>query len=311
MLDSVDEVITYDVPWIKTVNTSGPESLYHLVDILKKKQFDAAVIFTVFSQNPLPAALTTYLAGIPQRMAYCRENPYELLTHWVPDKEPYSMIRHQVERDLYLASQTGACIKHKEITLMVEEEWKLNATKKLRSLGLRTEEPWIILHPGVSEKKRQYPADKWISIGKRLTKEQGLQLIITGTATEKSLCQSIASGIEHRAINAAGIFSLKEFTALVKMSSLVLSVNTGTVHIASAVQTPVIVLYAMTNPQHTPWMVENKVFHFPVEPGLRSSNEVLKFLQQQYDDVEIEWPDETKIVEAALEMLREEHASLR
>mgnify|MGYP003350186482 CR=1 FL=1 len=62
----------------------------------------AAVIFTVYSQNPLPAALFATWAGIPLRLAYCRENPYALLTDWVPEPEPESFIRHEVQRQIDL-----------------------------------------------------------------------------------------------------------------------------------------------------------------------------------------------------------------
>jgi hypothetical protein len=65
---------------------------------ISEKKFDAAVIFTVYSQNPLPTVMLAYLAGIPKRLAYCRENPYQLLTDWVPDQEPYTLIKHQVRQ---------------------------------------------------------------------------------------------------------------------------------------------------------------------------------------------------------------------
>ena len=59
-----------------------------MVRKLRARRFDGAVIFCVFSQNPLPAAFLCHLADIPLRLAYCRENPYKILTHWIPDPEP-------------------------------------------------------------------------------------------------------------------------------------------------------------------------------------------------------------------------------
>ena len=55
------------------------------IETLRSYAFDAAVIFTTYTQNPLPTALMLYLANIPLRLAHCRENPYQLLTHWVRD----------------------------------------------------------------------------------------------------------------------------------------------------------------------------------------------------------------------------------
>jgi ADP-heptose:LPS heptosyltransferase len=73
-----------------------------MIDQLRRRDFDAAVIFTVYSQSPLPAALLCYLADIPLRLAYCRENPYQLLTDWVHEVEPEQYILHEVQRHLNL-----------------------------------------------------------------------------------------------------------------------------------------------------------------------------------------------------------------
>src|SRR5687767_12078421 len=62
----IDEVLVWDAPWVKN---EGPqaESISHLIALLKSKKFDASVIFTVFSQNPLPAAMLLMMAEIPER----------------------------------------------------------------------------------------------------------------------------------------------------------------------------------------------------------------------------------------------------
>src|SRR5206468_719409 len=89
LVPEIDYVITYEAPWMKATpqrHTAATE--YAMATQLRAARFDAAVIFTVYSQNPLPAALLCYMAGIPLRAAHCHENPYQLLTHWVPDPEP-------------------------------------------------------------------------------------------------------------------------------------------------------------------------------------------------------------------------------
>ena len=68
-------------------------------------RFDAAVIFTVCTQSALPAALLCRLAGIPLRLAHCRENPYGLLTDWVPERDVIGDgMRHEVARQLALVA---------------------------------------------------------------------------------------------------------------------------------------------------------------------------------------------------------------
>ncbi|HJU06217.1 MAG TPA: hypothetical protein VJ692_13795, partial [Nitrospiraceae bacterium] len=97
LMPEIDEVIVYEAPWMKATahrHTSRPD--LEMADRLRHEAFDAAVIFTVYSQNPLPAAFLCYLADIPLRLASCRENPYQLLTNWVRETEPDTCLRHEV-----------------------------------------------------------------------------------------------------------------------------------------------------------------------------------------------------------------------
>jgi len=107
---SLDDVIVYDAPWIQRANGADDERQgdLRIVDELARRRFDAAVIFTVCTQSALPAALMCRLAGIPLRLAHSRENPYELLTNWVPDAEVCaSGMRHEVMRQLDLVRSVG------------------------------------------------------------------------------------------------------------------------------------------------------------------------------------------------------------
>ncbi|WP_254448472.1 glycosyltransferase family 9 protein [Spirosoma rhododendri] len=74
----------------------------------------------------------------------------------------------------------------------------------------------------------------------------------------------------------AGQLDLPEFCGLIALAPLLISNNTGPVHIAAAVNTPVVVAYAKTNPQHTPWMVPSKVLYVEVARHLRSRNVLLQ-----------------------------------
>ncbi len=281
-IPEINEVLTFDVPWVKTSNASFGPDFFSLVEVLKEKQFDAAVVFTVFSQNPMPAIMLAYLADIPLRLALCRENPYQLLTNWVPDEEPYTFIKHQVERDLDLVATVGARTSNDHLSIQIPDAWE-PTKKKLHKNSINLQKPWMILHPGVSEPKRQYPIKNWIEVGKKLILDFGYQLLLTGSSAEKQLTDEIQQGIGTNAFSIAGLLNLDELICLIKEAPLLLSVNTGPVHIAAATQTPVVVLYAQTNPQHTPWKTRSKVLYFEVPEALRSKNEVLKFVQKQQE----------------------------
>lgn len=303
MIPSIDEVIPCDVSWVKSDFEPTGETFFNMVNLLRSKGFDSAVIFTVFSQNPLPAAMLTWLADIPRRLAYCRENPYKLLTYWVPEQEPYSFMRHQVKRDLALVSNIGASVKSDMLEISLPHHSWHFVQQKLSAAGVDINKPWLILHPGVSEEKRKYPASLWVEAGKKIVDALRHQVIITGSADEMVLTKNIATAIGKGAFSCGGLFTLDEFVMAVNQAPLVITVNTVTAHLAAATQTKVVVLYAMTNPQHTPWRATGKILPFTVAPHLQSRNEILRFANNVCCKGPLPLPSPDEIVQAAYELL--------
>jgi len=301
-MSEVDETITFDLPWVKTNEITESDSIQYLVDALKLRRFDAAVIFTVYSQNPLPTAMLAYMAGIPKVLAYCRENPYGLLTDWIPDEEPHRFIRHQVRRDFDLVKAVGANPFCENLCLHVNDVWS-SVARKLEKSGARTDQPWLIVHTGVSEPKRQYPFDLWVETCRRIIDELHSQVLLTGSASEKQLTDQLQREIGEGSYSIAGLLDMEEFICLVQHSPMMVSVNTGTVHIAAAVRTPVVVLYAQTNPQHTPWRVPCKVLQFPVAEEAQSKNEVIQYVNRKLYNEPIGMPTPDDIILAVKELL--------
>ena len=290
----INNLIVYDASWVKSNQPGDTDAFYKVIEDIKSQNFDAAIIFTVYSQNPMPSIMLAYLAGIPLRLAYCRENPYNLLTDWIPDKEPYTTVQHQVCRDLQLVQSVGAFTKNNHLSISAREsEWPC-LHQKLLQCGVNPALPWIVFHPGVSEEKRKYPVPYWIETGRKITQRYGAQILITGTEPEKKLGDQIQAGIGVSSFSIAGKLNLEEFILLIKKSPLIISVNTSTIHIAAATQTAVIVLYALTNPQHTPWKATGKVLWYDVPESLRSKNEVVRFVQDHLhpQNAEMIKPDE-------------------
>lgn len=287
-IKEIDEVLVFDLPWVKLHAAMDQAACKELIERIRAYSFDAAVVFTVCSQNPLPTVMLAYLAGIPKRLSYCRENPYGLLTDWIPDPEPYQTIRHQVRRDLDLVAAVGAASSSEQLSLHYSRESWASAQSKLNRENIPCIKPFIILHTGVSEKKREYPKEYWIELGQKIADAVHLPMLLTGVAVEKRDIDVIQQGIGEHAFSLAGLLSLNEFIALVKNAVMVISVNTGTIHIAAAMQTPVIVLYALTNPQHLPWKVHGKAFLFDIPEGLKSRNEVIRYMDEHLMPTRIE-----------------------
>lgn len=304
-LSAIDEIITYNFPWVKTNSIPDSAFFFKAVEDLKIRNFDAAVIFTVYSQSSLPAAMLAYLANIPKCLAYCRENPYGLLTDWVPDKEPYSFIRHQVRRDLELVASVGAGTTNEKIVLQLPSVPWYAVQNSLKQAGIDPDKPWLILHAGVSEKKREYPFEEWIKTGKKIIGDLGYQVLLTGATSEKTITDMLEEQIGHGAFSLGGAFTLEEFIVLIHHAPLVISVNTGTIHIAAAVSTPVIVLYALTNPQHLPWKVCGRALFFNVSGDMQSNNEVIRYVNEYLIEATLPMASPDDIVSAAAEVLQE------
>jgi len=264
MIHEVDEVMTLNAPW-ESKHPDDSKKFLELVIFLKQKKFDAAIIFTVFSQNPLPSALLCYLAEIPIRLAYCHENPQSLLTHWIPDPEPKTIIRHEVQRQLDLVSVLHYKTKNTKLSLNISEDAKKEARNILKDEGIDVTKPWIVIHPGAASISRRYDPHELIQAGKELVKKLGINILVTGTASEKGLVADVVKKIGNNAYDIAGKLSLQAFCALIALSPVLITNNSGPAHIAAAVGTPVVDLYALTNPQHTPWNVPHEVLFFKVK----------------------------------------------
>lgn len=263
-IPEVDQVISYASPWMKaTAPRSDSREDHEMINRLRKLKFDAAIIFTVFSQNPLPAALTCFLADIPLRLAYSRENPYQMLTAWAAETEPEKGIRHEVRRHLDLVANVGYATRHEQLSMQVNEHDRVTAFMKLQQAGVDPGMPWVIIHPGASAPSRRYPLDGFAEVARQLQSEDHLQVVFTGVESECTLVDTIRS-LCPGSFSLAGQLSLGEMAAVLSLSPLLISNNTGPVHIAAAVNTRVVVLYALTNPQHTPWAVPNRVLNHDV-----------------------------------------------
>nr|WP_295926708.1 glycosyltransferase family 9 protein [uncultured Dyadobacter sp.] len=301
-LACIDGLITADLPWVRS--TGGQVyDLSGLAGEIASMHFDAVVIFTVYSQSAFPAAMLAYMAGIPVRVAYARENPYELLTTWLPDDEPYEHITHQVERDLGLVKAMGAAVADNRLLLTQHTASAIEWREKMAAISTESNLPYMVLHPGVSEEKRRYPLSLWIETGRLLAARYGLPLLVSGSAAEQADADAIAGGIGCGARSVAGLFSLGEFIALIGEAACVVSVNTGTIHIAAAMQTPVVVLYAQTNPQHSPWKSPHESLPFSVPAHLQSRNTIIRDVARRLYAEMIPYPAPGDVVAAVQKLL--------
>lgn len=291
LVPEIDEVLTYEAPWMKGdargapsapsgANGASPANGGRRVDLgrdapggplrdedlirhLAAGGFDAAVVFTVYSQSAFPSILACFLAGIPLRLAHCRENPYRLLTDWVPDPEPRAIVRHEVRRQLDLVATVGFTIRDERLRLRVPEPARARVRRLLASADLPADR-WVLVHPGGTAPSRRYPPEHFAAAARLLAREADLDIVLSGSVEEIPLVEDIRSRLRAPSRSFAGELDLAELAALVEAAPVLVANNSGPAHIAAAVGTPVVHLYALTNPQHTPWSVPNVVLSHDV-----------------------------------------------
>ena len=132
------------------------------------------------------------------------------------------------------------------------------------SIGIEPRGRWIVLHPGATAPSRRYPADRFAEAAQLVASQWDCRVIVTGDAGERELVDDVCEQIGTDAVGLAGRLDLAALAALIEASPLLITNNTGPAHVAAAVGTPVVDVYALTNPQHTPWRVKSRVLSYDV-----------------------------------------------
>jgi len=302
-IPALDDAIVYDAPWTQGSAGADGRSAHadrRLVNELGRRRFDAAIIFTACTQSALPAALVCRLAGIPLRLAYSRDNPYDLLTHWVADAEVCATgMRHEVTRQLDLVQSVGfhACDERMQFRYSAADV--LSMRRKFVQAGADLLRPYVVVHPGATASSRQYPAERFGIAGQSIVDSSGCQVVFIGGADEAPLVARAQRQMHEPGVSLAGRLTLGELGALIAGAQVMVCNNSGPVHIAAAVGTPVAVLYALTHPQHTPWKVSSHVLNHDVP-----CRNCLKSVCPEKHHACLEQVEPDAVAHAALDLIR-------
>lgn len=130
--------------------------------------------------------------------------------------------------------------------------------------GLR-QRPYAVVHAGASDARRRWPAVRFARVGDLLA-TLGLQVVLTGTATETAIVAEVEAAMAKPAVNLCGRTSLGAAAALIERAHLVVTNDTGTSHLAAALRTPSIVIFIASDPAR--WAPLDHVKHRAVGPGI-------------------------------------------
>lgn len=246
MLPWVDDVITWRALWqdISGAIHLDPARELRLVDLLRTRRFDAAVVFTSFSQSPYPPAYLCYLAGIPVRLGHSKEFGGGVLSHWV---RPPADEGHQVDRNLSLLEAAGFLIQNRRIELTIPLDVQARAEALLQEIGIDSDQAFIALVPGASAEARRYEPDRFAEVAALLYENSGLPVVIFGSQRETQTLKPVMNQANGLSIfSLVGKTTVTELAAAIKRSSIVIACNSASLHIADAFEVPMVILYSGT-----------------------------------------------------------------
>jgi ADP-heptose:LPS heptosyltransferase len=244
LLQWIDDTIEWRPVWqdVGGRMSFDPDRERELIGLLQSREFDAAMIFTSFSQTPHVPAYVCYLAGIPLRAGESKEFGGSVLTHElrsVPDDT------HQVERNLGLVEALGFPVIDRRLEVDISNADRQVARDLFLMAGVTLNMPVALVHPGASAAARRYPASEYAEVA-RLFIESGWQVIVTGTSRESEIVNEAGRGVTGATVMMDST-TLGQYAAMVELSSVVVCGNTLPLHLADALGIPVVALYSGTD----------------------------------------------------------------
>lgn len=224
----------------------GYRRFFRTVLEFRRHRFDLALIFHGNEPQATPMA---YLSGAPFIMKIPMPKQYGFLlsnrTNCFSD--PWS--HHAIEVRLKTAELARCMSQDRRMVLIVDDEDRRWASAFLSASGVRPGDVVIGFQTGAATPQKTWPERSFIELGKRLLAMDGhIRIILTGSAGERPACEKMAREIGEGALSVAGIPTLKQLGALVEALTLLVTNDTGTMHIAVALQTPTVSLFCPTNP---------------------------------------------------------------
>ncbi len=237
---SIDEVIVFDE---KNSHRSFLSKVKFIV-FLRKKNFDTVFLF----HRSFTRALICYLAGIKRSVGYYRKKVRFLITDKV---DPPTNDLHRAEYYINLINKVGIEAKHKKCEFFVDSKAMSMIADLLVKAKIERGTNYIVINPGGNWDLKRWPAENYVQLADRIMQELKYKIIISGAKKDIDLAQTINSKLKNKALILVGKTNLNELGALLKGANVVVSADSGPMHLANALGTSVVAIFGPTSPQIT------------------------------------------------------------
>ncbi|MFO7946976.1 MAG: glycosyltransferase family 9 protein [Armatimonadota bacterium] len=210
---------------------------------LHQRHFDWAIDL----QGLFKSALVQMLSGARRKIGL-EGHQRELSNLVVNDRVSTPGDNHAVEHYLEVARHLGAAPETITFGLAVDPEARQWAETFLNQHGMRDGWPIVGINPTTSRTNKEWESARFVKAANRV---EGANWIITGAPSDRKLAESIAEGIDGPAAVTAGHTDIARLVALISRLDLLVSCDSGPLHIAVALDIPTIALFGPTNPHLT------------------------------------------------------------
>ncbi|MBC7363063.1 MAG: lipopolysaccharide heptosyltransferase II [Candidatus Aminicenantes bacterium] len=210
--------------------------------LMARQHFDLAVLL----EDSFASALLVYLARIPERWGYDRENRGFMLTRKIRLKYTDPPL-HLMDYYLNLLKKFGLRTEGAKNHCSLSEDTLRVAASKLHQAGLSSSDNLIVLKPGSSYGlARVWPLDYQIELVDKLLGLKA-EIVLLGSAASQPVCEKISSFFNARLYNLAGRWPLEELPGILALARVYIGNDGGLTHLANALGRPVIALYGPTD----------------------------------------------------------------
>lgn len=230
----LDEVILYD----KKGSERGWWGNWRFARWLAGKRFDVAIHLHPTNRMHV----VSWLAGIPARIGYRRKSAWTL-THTLEDRKGEGL-KHESEYNFDLLKFLGVETPQKIQThFPLKEKDKISLSLYLKNIGFQKANPYVVLNPSASCPSKIWPLDRFSRLADRLRQQYAVQVVLIGSLKDKSLAAQVKKGVSFPVFDLSGKLSLGMLGWLLKEARLLISNDSGPVHVAQAVGTPVLSIF--------------------------------------------------------------------
>ncbi len=265
----VEEVITID-----STKDRGIRSIMKTASAFKNRHFDTALILP----NSFESALLPFLARIPRRIGHATDKRAGMLTQAVP-VPVFKKMRHEV---FYYMNLVASMLNPEDakklfpisdmpgsppLKLYVDVKMSSKIDSVLHDLGIMRGDILIGFNPGAAYGPAKcWPWERFKDLANKLCNIFPCKILVLGTQKEEEIASRICDGLEDRVHNLAGRTGLVDVAALISRLDLMVTNDSGLMHVAAALGVPIVAIFGSTNPVTTgPWSISATVVRRPLD----------------------------------------------